>query len=558
MASNDTAQPIKGGRTLIQTLLARVESDPDRLYGSFPLTHDIEDGFYDFTFGELGRAVDHCAWMIKDCYGTSTHSETLLFMGARDFCYTIVFLCCLEVRLQGYCENCHEATECSVLTGVAQACFPNTGSSISDNCSILDQVGCTKALHTAYTKELLEACQKSRPQLCLLELPTLQQFFEALARPFQYTPRPWEEAKHDPMLVIHSSGTTGAPKPLVLRNGYIKGLDSHWSGGGAQMSMFDKLDGAFYYTPFPAYHLGGFLSMTVMPTMSMYSTPVMAPPGHYAMRDGPLVLRIIEKRNVKMIVASPALLEAISQMPNGTSTSATLDCVGFGGGPLRESLGDELSSQNVRLINIYGSSEACWLPTRTTEMVDWEWLDFHPDLKIDWRDAGHGDGTHELCFADEAPVVNELRGTYWSLQRKDWRSKDIFVQHETKPWLWKLSGRQDDMLILATGSMINPIPMEDIVAADESVSGALMGGENRWPPCMLVECQDPCGDVQAFVQQIWPRIEAANELVREDSRIPYRNVAVVGPGLFVRNPKGGVVRGRTVQKLANTIDGMYT
>jgi hypothetical protein len=82
-------RPSKGKRTLIQTLLNRAEDEPDQLYGSFPLTDNIEDGFKDFTVGELAQAVDVCAWRIKEQYGIGIDYETILYMGVNDFRYTI-------------------------------------------------------------------------------------------------------------------------------------------------------------------------------------------------------------------------------------------------------------------------------------------------------------------------------------------------------------------------------------------------------------------------------------------------------------------------------------
>jgi hypothetical protein len=82
-------RPLKGKRTLIQTLLNRAEDEPDQLYGSFPLTDNIEDGFKDFTVGELAQAVDVSAWRIKEQYGIGIDYETILYMGVNDFRYTI-------------------------------------------------------------------------------------------------------------------------------------------------------------------------------------------------------------------------------------------------------------------------------------------------------------------------------------------------------------------------------------------------------------------------------------------------------------------------------------
>lgn len=103
-----------------------------------------------------------------------------------------------------------------------------------------------------------------------------------------------------------------------------------------------------------------------------------------------------------------------------------------------------------------------------------------------------------------------------------------------------------------------PVPVEDVVSSDPRVSGAQMAGEKKWPPCMLVEPRDDPADVQAFQKEIWPSIEKANNLLRQDSRVPPSHVAIVTAGSFIRNAKGGVVRKRTVEKHAEKLESLYT
>ena len=42
--------------------------------------------------------------------------------------------------------------------------------------------------------------------------------------PFEKT---FEEAAHDPFVVIHTSGSTGLPKPITLRHGGLVTVDTH-------------------------------------------------------------------------------------------------------------------------------------------------------------------------------------------------------------------------------------------------------------------------------------------------------------------------------------------
>jgi hypothetical protein len=37
---------------------------------------------------------------------------------------------------------------------------------------------------------------------------------------------------------------------------------------------------------------------------------------------------------------------------------------------------------------------------------------------------------------------------------QEWRTKDLFKQHPSKPFLWKYSGRRDDIVVLSNGEKV--------------------------------------------------------------------------------------------------------
>lgn len=97
----DPATPAgRGRRTTIATLYRRAELEPNKLFGSFPLTDNIEDGFRDFTFAELAKAVDTCAWNLKETFGTSEQFEAILSMGSNDYRYIIFFYAAIKCGFQ--------------------------------------------------------------------------------------------------------------------------------------------------------------------------------------------------------------------------------------------------------------------------------------------------------------------------------------------------------------------------------------------------------------------------------------------------------------------------
>ena len=82
----------KGQRTLLTTLFRRAEVTPHLTFGSFALSPNLEEGFRDFTFAELAKAVDACAWYIKKSFGVTKDFESLFYAGTESDYRTFVCL----------------------------------------------------------------------------------------------------------------------------------------------------------------------------------------------------------------------------------------------------------------------------------------------------------------------------------------------------------------------------------------------------------------------------------------------------------------------------------
>ena len=354
-----------------------------------------------------------------------------------------------------------------------------------NNIAILEQTNCVKAFYSAELEGLLTQYRRARPELAAVELPSLMHFFEDKARqPFPYHPKPWNEAKHEPILVLHSSGTTSSPKPVTYRNGFVKCLDSPWPEDLGPMNLFNQLqEGEFCYAPVPSFHTGGFLTKTLFPTLFTHCAMIMGPPAasSSSSQNARLAIQIIKQRNVRMIIAPPLILEELARTEGGIETLASLKFITYGGAPLRKSLGDHLCSRGVQPLSIYGSTETGFLPLKSPQnREDWEYMQLPSDLKTAFDPLDADTGTYELCFKSAgSAAANELRGIHWSLQVDEWRSKDLFTRHPSAPDWWKYVGRKDDILVLGDGTNINPTALEETLQTHPMVSGALIAGENR-------------------------------------------------------------------------------
>ena len=94
-AVDDNSLPY-GSRLLPQVVDQLSQSDPKRVYATFPPASDLSRGFRDVTMLEIAQAVNKLAWWIEMNLGRSTVFETVAYIGPSDLRYAIVFLAAVK------------------------------------------------------------------------------------------------------------------------------------------------------------------------------------------------------------------------------------------------------------------------------------------------------------------------------------------------------------------------------------------------------------------------------------------------------------------------------
>lgn len=124
--------------------------------------------------------------------------------------------------------------------------------------------------------------------------------------------------------------------------------------------------------------------------------------------------------------------------------------------------------------------------------------------------------------------------------------------------------RTDDTVLLSTGEMFNPVPIERTISDSanglDELKGALIAvlGKNRASPILVVEAPEGCRlDAETALQKLKPAIDAANAAEVEYARIKPFHTCFLSPTSAVRLPrtaKGNFIRGQSEQQLTNTLD----
>ncbi|KAL8982154.1 MAG: hypothetical protein Q9177_005357 [Variospora cf. flavescens] len=325
----------------------------------------------------------------------------------------------------------------------------------------------------------------------------------------------------------------------------------------SDVSLWDSKPAQRFYSAFPPSHLGGVLAQIIIPIFSEASSPVIGP----SLRppNAALVTEIAKHHRLRSLLTSPAIAGQILESANGIGLFKGLDFVCTAGGPLSRNAGD-LIAHATTLIQLYGSTEASMLPQLVQSPEDWEYMEWHPAIKHSMRVTDSDDDTiRELVLYMDAETEKTAALNHNLPGAKEYATRDLFKAHPTKPGLWRFYGRNDDIIVLATGAKLFSVPMETKLSGHPLLSGALVRGQGRVQPALLVETKEESTDQSAFLERLWPAVEEANALVPGHARIIRSLILIVSEQKkpFVRAAKGTIVRNLTEANYKDEIEALY-
>jgi thioester reductase-like protein len=371
----------------------------------------------------------------------------------------------------------------------------------------------------------------------------------------------YEEMEDKTAFIIHSSGTTGMPKPVSLTHGFLGTIDY-----GAFMPRPSGRSGAFFQdlvsadpqselalAIVPYFHLMGLCSFF---EAIFHNVPFVASP------DQPLsvnlLIDVIRATHPTATILPPSTLEDVSRYPEALEALGTLRFICYGGAPLAKEVGDKLS-QYTQVRNAIGSSEMGILDCLVPEgKENWGYFEWNPAYGIDMQHVA--DDLYELVIprVEDSRRMHGIFHTFPTL--KEYRSKDLYVRHPEIPTLWQYRGRLDDVIVLSNGEKLNPVTFEKVVEGHPSVHRALVIGQGRFQTCLLIEpaIDVTSGDERDFVDMIWPLVQTANKTVPNYGQVLKNMIRLASAAKpFKLTPKGTTQRHAVNADYAEEIEAIY-
>ncbi|KAH7193917.1 uncharacterized protein B0J16DRAFT_87053 [Fusarium flagelliforme] len=526
---------------LVKLIEKIASEDPQRPFLSIPSSDNAQEGWKPVTFQQFNTAIDYLAHSLSKISKTEEF-PTIAYIGPSDLRYCIILFACIKAGFK--------------------ALFISPRNTPAVQLSLFEDTKCDVLYCTETYEAAMKPCLEQRKmQVCVID--SVEHFLNVSSSPFPYD-KSIDQARWDPLVVLHTSGSTGIPKPIVVKQGTFFALEDMLRNGsfnGCPFAMEDWGEkGTKILLSMPMFHAAG-----VYATISgifTETTTVMSLPNKPLGVDS--VLECLEGSGAQGVVLPPFIVEGLAASEKGVKALLKLQFLKFAGGNLSPAVGDFLVEKGVKLNNLIASTES--FPYALYHPIDpklWKYFVFDSEtMNIDWRQCGPNEYEFVIVRKDMSDPGSQSV-FYIFPELSEWSTKDIFQPHPTLKDHWLYKGRADDIVVFSNGEKLNPVSIEAAVAGHPLVNGALVVGQGKFQAALIIELVDEAvstndDEKKAFIEKVWPVVEKANSETVAHGRITKDLVAVADPALpFARAGKTTVQRAATVKLYEQFIEDLY-
>lgn len=388
----------------------------------------------------------------------------------------------------------------------------------------------------AQTQELL--------QIEIIKLISREDFDKTTSNelPFQRQNIDREVEKEWPLAILHSSGSTGLPKPIHLSHRRL-------------LMKIPAPKGQTEFNTFPFFH--GYGSWVVVHGMMDRKKIYMSNPNLPVTANNVIEVLHLVKPDVLHVV--PYTMELLAQTERGIDAMKRCQRVVFSGSGAPDDLGNDLVAKGVNVEAFWGATEIGGLGNSFNRALgdnSWDYIRIPPPVAKYILMKSLGDNTYECIYLHglESLVVSNSDDP-----PKSFHSKDIFVKHP-KMDAWKHIGRLDDRLTLINGEKVLPVPMEGRIRQDLLIRECCIFGTGKSIPGILVFKNDDSKNMsdEHFIDAIWPTVQKANAQAESFSQISKETIVPFGAEVdYPRTDKESIKRSQIYRVFANNMETMY-
>ncbi|KAF1982044.1 acetyl-CoA synthetase-like protein [Aulographum hederae CBS 113979] len=568
------SSPKYGKRLIPQILDVLASVDPDRIVFSVKTLSDDSPTFRHISARAFAKAVDKTAWWLHNQVGIQNRvsygeqnavqngTQNGVPNGEQNADRNGTHQETLKIQPVGYIGP-HDVRHILLTYGAVKAdcaaLFLSPKNNVEGALAVLNAAKCNIWVkpHEQPMPSLVENFLQQKP-MKVLELPGLEELLDAEStEPFLYD-KTFESTEDDPFCILHTSGTTGVPKPISWTHGLIGTMDAvrllpPTEGDGGLAPWTDNWnEGDRIYSSFPMSHGAGVIMDILMPSLFNLHC-ILGPPG--VLPHMGLIEALADHANIDIWSMVPSLVDELGENPSVLAKFKSSKFICASGGPVSPVIVSKVNKV-VRVLNLTGTTEGLFIGNLWVEREDWHWFAFHPFSGFEFKEVQPGAFEHWVHRNEHWDLFQGIFYTFPDQQSVN--LKDLYIRHPTKPNLWAFSGRSDDVVVLSNGYKISPLDTEALVTTHPAVDGCLLIGTGKPQAGLLIELKDPSSKSNELFDSIWVTVERANNLSFQKTRLQREFIAFAESDKpFIRTDKRTIKRRATLDLYADFIDRFY-
>ncbi|KAF6835139.1 Iterative polyketide synthase CazM 2 [Colletotrichum musicola] len=522
----ETVKPIEL-RTVTDLLLRRVEEAPDVDVLAYPASARGRDDYVNYTAKDLDRFADEAArkyaqaGLLPENPGSS-QAEVVALLANSDINYVVAMF---ALSRMGF----------AVL-------YLSTRLSPEAYVNLLKKTNCNRIV---ISDRYAPVASQINEQYPIKTFGILDKADYDLPAPsgerFPVFTHP--NASQRMCFIVHSSGSTGLPKPIFQTHA---ACISNYSSGIPYRA----------FLTLPLFHNHGISTLF----RAIYAGNRIAIYNANLPLSGTTLVKAMEATEPGSLHCVPYALKLLAETEGGIEALKRLKLVLYGGSSCPDDLGDRLVEEGVYLVGHYGATEMGQLMTSFREPGDkfWNYMRPLPSAKPWLRMIEIAEGVYECVVLDGLP--SKVMSNSDDPAPNSYRTRDTFVPHPTIHDAWRYLGRLDDRVTLVNGEKVLPIPYENHIREQELVQEVVVFGVGKSIPGLVIIPSESAKGMSKdeIIAALTPVIEEANARAEAFGRVSREMIEVVDVGTeYPRTDKGTVIRAAFYKQFADLIEDVY-
>ncbi|KAI0799165.1 hypothetical protein GGR55DRAFT_692891 [Xylaria sp. FL0064] len=550
MASSTSMKTRWEEATIPQIVTQLAHEKPQAVYRIWPVDPtSYSAGVRTITYKQLHDIINNLVRFLTDQLGDLRPGQIMAYIGPNDVRFSALILATVKTGNGASIYAWLTQTRCSLF-------LTSPRNSPAAQSSMFERLGCNILITTDPTSSnalsILEAVNNCR----IIKIPGIDKLLEATSLPYT-SEKTLNESRSDPFWVIHTSGSTGIPKPLVwTQETEVRAIEATSRGPPDGLISVDALcRGKRVLSALPPFHGAGLAQWLLNGIPFGNVTVVPAAAG--AIITGDALVHALRQTPADVAILVPSVVAEIAERPDLLEfCAAHLELIIYIGGDLPQTIGDRVAAK-IRLRSQWGASEVGIPPQLITPELEreeggWRYIRFHPCTGAIFEEITSG--IYELVIRRQEDTKTQPGFSIRGFENlAECRTRDLFEPHPTLPDTWRWRARADDIIVLLNGEKTNPVSMEQFIVSKNPtlVSGAIVIGAQRFQAALVIEPKDLASNMTmaekaALIEKVWPSVLEANKSVPAHAK----------RGL-IRAGKGTIQRTASIAQYTEEIEKLY-